>query len=130
MTESLATEPGAIVGTVPYMSPEQVRGLYSYDKTPLNATTESVDETTEHWRKEKITFNAAYGNERVIAYLFLPKDSAPRYQTIAYFHGAYAIYSRTSNNLPPLHLSLIDYIIKSGRAVLFSVYKGTFEARR
>jgi eukaryotic-like serine/threonine-protein kinase len=103
------------------------RSFYSYDKTALNATTESIDETNEHWRKEKITFNSAYGDDRVIAYLFLPRKSAPPYQTIAYFPGAYAVYSRTSNNLHPQDLNQIDYIIKSGRAVLFPVYKGTFE---
>src|SRR6185295_15799912 len=99
--------------------------FYSYDKTPLDATTESTDESNENWRKEKITFNSAYGNERVIAYLFLPRKSAPPYQTIAYFPGAYAVYSRTSNDLHPQDLGQIDYIIKSGRAVLFPVYKGT-----
>ncbi len=40
------------------------RSLYSYDRTELKSAIESVDESSPYWRKEKITFNAAYGNER------------------------------------------------------------------
>jgi hypothetical protein len=57
------------------------KSLYSYDKTPLHAAVESAEET-EDWKREKITFAAAYGNERVIAYLFLPKKSQPPFQTV------------------------------------------------
>ena len=46
------------------------------------------DESPEDWIVEKITFNAAYGNERVIAYLFLPKNASPPYQTLIFFPGA------------------------------------------
>ena len=40
------------------------KSLYSYDKTPLNAIVESTRQTDD-WTEEKITFDAAYGNERV-----------------------------------------------------------------
>ncbi len=75
------------------------RSLYSYDKTPLNSAVESVDESDPDWKKERITFDAAYGKERLIAYLFLPKKFAPPYQTIVYFPGADAIDLRSSNDL-------------------------------
>src|SRR5580698_5744692 len=48
------------------------RSLYSYDKAPLNATVESYGKDEEFWTAQKITYTAAYGNERAIAYLFLP----------------------------------------------------------
>jgi eukaryotic-like serine/threonine-protein kinase len=51
--------------------------FYSYDRTPLNATIESEDDSSPYWRSQRITFNAAYGNERVIAHLFLPKSASP-----------------------------------------------------
>src|SRR5262249_39994527 len=54
-----------------------LRNLYSYDRTDLKPNVESTDESSPYWRKQKITFNAAYGNERVIAWLFLPKNAAP-----------------------------------------------------
>ena len=47
------------------------RGMYDYAETPLNASVDAVEEQ-EHWRRERITLDAAYGGERVIAYLFLP----------------------------------------------------------
>jgi eukaryotic-like serine/threonine-protein kinase len=98
--------------------------LYSYDKTPLQAVVESTEQGDD-WRREKITFAAAYGNERMSAYLFLPRKPAPPYQTVVFIPGANAISSRSSANSP--YLPNFDFIIKSGRAVMFPVYKGTFE---
>jgi serine/threonine protein kinase len=63
------------------------KGLYAYDKTPLNAKLEAVDDSAEAWRKEKVTFDAAYGNEHVIVYLFVPKKARPPIQTVVYFPG-------------------------------------------
>jgi len=100
------------------------KSLYSYDKTPLHAAVESSEET-DNWKREKITFAAAYGNERVIAYLFLPKRSHPPFQTILYFPGSSTIDTRSSTPLP--EMDMFDFVIKNGRAVLFPVYKGTFE---
>jgi len=98
--------------------------LYAYDKGELNPVVESTDESSEYWRKEKISFNAAYGKERVAAYLFLPKHGAPPYQTVIYFPGAQALTLRSSEDL---QMSSVDYIIKSGRAVLYPIYKSTYE---
>jgi hypothetical protein len=58
------------------------KSLYSYDKTPLHAVVESTEQTDD-WKGEKITFAAAYGNEQVIAYLFLPKKSS-RHSKLSY----------------------------------------------
>jgi eukaryotic-like serine/threonine-protein kinase len=102
------------------------KNQYSYDKTPLNARVESVQET-EDWRQEKVTFDAAYGGERVTAYLFLPKGASPPFQVVVHFPGAGAVHMHSSEKGLPRYLSDFDFIIKSGRAVLFPVYKGTFE---
>ncbi|MCP5117191.1 MAG: SUMF1/EgtB/PvdO family nonheme iron enzyme, partial [bacterium] len=53
---------------------EIIRGFFAYDQTDLNARVENVDDTSPLWRRERITFDAAYGGERVIAILFLPKN--------------------------------------------------------
>jgi hypothetical protein len=102
------------------------KSLYSYDKAPLQAAVESVEETDD-WKREKITFAAAYGNERVIAYLFLPKKSQPPFQTVLYFPGSDTIDLRSSAALPEVETRHFDFVIKSGRTVMFPVYKGTFE---
>lgn len=99
------------------------KSLYSYDKTPLRAVVESVTDTEEQWKREQITFAAAYGKERVIAYLFLPKKSRPPYQTVIYFPGSNAIEVHSSSDLPEFP----DFILRNGRALLWPVYKSTFE---
>jgi len=101
-------------------------GLYSYDRADLNAAVESVDDSAPHWRKERITFNAAYGEERMIAYLFLPKNAVPPYQTVIYFPESPA---ETLKSHEILGTRWYDFIIRSGRALLYPIYKGTFERR-
>ncbi len=101
------------------------KGLYSYDNTPLRAVVESVTDKDEYWRREKITFAAAYGSERVMAYLFLPKKSKPPFQTVLYFPGSWAMIMHSSADLSPD----FDFIVKSGRALMYPVYKSTYERR-
>ena len=98
--------------------------FYAYDKTDLKPHVESVDDTPEYWRRERITYNAAYGNERILANLFLPKNATPPYQTIVYFPHAGAVDERSSENV---EMVFLDFIIRSGRALLLPVYKGTYE---
>jgi eukaryotic-like serine/threonine-protein kinase len=93
---------------------------YSYDKTPLHARVESVEQT-ENWRQEKVSFDAAYGGERVIAYLFLPERASPPFQAVVYFPGAGAVHMRSSAKELSRYLPDFDFITKSGRAVLFPV---------
>ena len=100
--------------------------LYSYDKTVLRSVIESRRETPQ-WVEERITFDAAYGHERMIAYLFLPKAGSPPYQTVVYFPGIGAVYQHTSEALHRGDSQLIDFVVQSGRAVLFPEYKSTFE---
>jgi len=101
------------------------REQFSYDKTDLKARVESRQESAGGWIQEKITFDAAYGGERVMAYLFLPKNSVSPYQTVIYFPGGASEHQRSSQDLEsyyefPMFLS---FIVKSGRAVLYPVYK-------
>jgi hypothetical protein len=98
--------------------------LYSYDRTPLDAKIESQDDSWPDWRRERITFNAAYGNERIIAYLYLPKSVSPPYQTIVYFpHSGAQLF----HTLDDSQLWEADFLMKSGRALMFPEYKNTFE---
>jgi eukaryotic-like serine/threonine-protein kinase len=101
------------------------QALYAYDKTPLNAKVEGVVRDSADWREERITFDAAYNNERMMAYLFLPKNVRPPFQTIVFFPSARVLDLRDSRELGDL--KFFDYIIQSGRAVLYPIYKGTYE---
>jgi hypothetical protein len=101
-----------------------LRRFYAYDRTPLNARVDAVDGSSPLYRKETVTFDAAYGGERIRAYMFLPKNAKAPYQTIVLFPSAYARQATSSTHLD---LLTFDFIIRSGRALLYPVYKGTFE---
>jgi dienelactone hydrolase len=104
-----------------------LKNLYSYDRTDVQGKIESVDESPEYWRKEKVSFSSAYGAERLTAYLFLPKNTAPPFQTLIFMPGSAAQVMPSSQNLLDVHH--IDFIIKSGRAALYPVWRNTYERR-
>jgi tRNA A-37 threonylcarbamoyl transferase component Bud32/dienelactone hydrolase len=101
---------------------------FAYDKTDLDARVEEKRENPE-WTQERVAFDAAYGGERVIAWLFLPKHARPPYQTVIYFPGSQSAYERSSQNIESYYefQGFLSFIVKNGRAVLYPVYKGTFE---
>ena len=103
------------------------RRMYDYDPTPLQSRVEAVDSTPEEWILEKVSFAAAYGGERVPAYLFLPKRHPPPFQTIMLFPGSDALTDRNSATSLPDYARRLDFIIRSGRALVIPVYKSTFE---
>jgi len=99
------------------------RQLYAYDRTPLNPRVlESADEGD--WTRELVRTNAAYAGDSLLLYLYLPKRGVKPYPAVVYFPGSNAIRDRAPQNL---QWRSIDFIIKSGRAVLYPVYKGTYQ---
>jgi formylglycine-generating enzyme required for sulfatase activity/dienelactone hydrolase len=100
------------------------RRIHSYDRGELAAKVEATDDRPPYWREEKVSFRAAYGNERVTAYLFLPKNADPPFQSVVTFPGTYAFDIRSSVRL---ETQWFDFIIRSGRAVVHPIYKGTYE---
>jgi len=100
------------------------RDLYDYDRTVLNVVAESTDKQSTHWIHETVSVDTPYGNERMIVHLFLPKNIEPPYQVVAYYPSSSAIYTSTSDDL---ELPLLDFIIKSGRALAYPVLMGTYE---
>jgi len=58
--------------------------------------------------------------------VFLPKGgkASPPYQSVVYFPGSNDIYKRSYDEL---QVDSIDFILRSGRALVYPVYKGTFE---
>jgi dienelactone hydrolase len=101
------------------------RGMYDYPGTPLEAKVEAAEES-EHWRRERISVAAAYGGERVVAYLFLPRQARPPYQTVVYFPTSVSLLAPAMGSTELLYL---DFLVRAGRAVLYPVYKGMYERR-
>jgi formylglycine-generating enzyme required for sulfatase activity/dienelactone hydrolase len=105
---------------------EAYRRLYDYDPLPLDAKVELTDDSNPAWRKEKVTVQAPYGNERLPIYLFLPRNVRPPYQAVVFFPGSGAVQMNSSQNL---FLGLADFFVRSGRVLVYPVYKGTYERR-
>jgi serine/threonine protein kinase/formylglycine-generating enzyme required for sulfatase activity/dienelactone hydrolase len=115
----------ANVTSIPPEMFEVYRGLYAYDNDELNARVEERE--TGNWRREKVTFDAAYGDERVIAHVFLPRNVPPPFQAVVFFPGGYAFVDEKPDLLAVEYT--LDFILKSGRAVIFPVYKSMYERR-
>ena len=101
------------------------RSLYSYDHTELDPKVEAVEDSSKYWRREKVSFRAAYGNERVTAYLFLPRNARPPYETVIVFPGVHSYFEKSSEYIGPE----FDFVVRSGRALLYPIYVGTYERR-
>jgi predicted esterase len=101
------------------------QSLYSYDNSALDVQVESTEDSA-YWRQERVSFLAAYGGERVPAVWFTPHNAAPPYQVVVYLASSIAVAEPSSRNLEPLY---IDMLLRTGRAVLYPIVKGTYERR-
>ena len=101
------------------------RAMYTYDKGPLHASVQKVDDPSPDWMREKITLDAPYGGPRLVVYLFLPKHAARPLQSVVFFPSARVNALRSSDQLGDL--TFVDYVIKSGRALAYPIYMGLYE---
>ena len=105
---------------------EAWRSQYSFDHGDLNASVDSVDDSHPEWRVEKVSYAAAYGDERIPAYLFIPRNVPPPYQAVVLFPGSGTIHTASSAQI---NLERASWIMRSGRAFLHPIYKSTYERR-
>jgi formylglycine-generating enzyme required for sulfatase activity len=95
------------------------KSFYAYDKVPLHAHIE-LEEKSADAIHQRITFDAAYGKERVIAHLYLPHQGRSPYQTVVFIQGGmYITPPSFPRENPP---SQIVAIVRGGRAVLWPIY--------
>lgn len=99
--------------------------IFDYGQRPLNASIEGV-ERTRLWTRERVQLDAGYGSERLPVHLYLPTTGSPPYQVVVYWPGWDTFWL---SNVDEYAARQIDFIVKSGRALAFPVYKGTFERR-
>jgi len=97
--------------------------LHRYDKTDLAARTESMDDSNPYFRRETVTFRAAYGNDRVVAHLYLPKNATPPYQTVLFVPSGNIFFFKSIDTLP----DPFEFLVRAGRAVLVIAVHGTLE---
>lgn len=99
---------------------------FAYDKTPLGA---KVDKTldTDTWKANVVSISAGYNSERLQLYVYLPKNFTGRLQPVVFFPGSNGIHVSAFD--PTSINARLEFIIKSGRALIYPIYKGTFERR-
>jgi serine/threonine protein kinase/cephalosporin-C deacetylase-like acetyl esterase len=98
--------------------------LYQYDELPLNSSVEASQEL-DYCRLERVSYDAAYP-ERIPSLLFIPKNTKPPYQTVVWFPGSNAAESSWDIEHMRREVALI---VKSGRAILYPFYQGTWSRR-
>jgi serine/threonine protein kinase len=103
-----------------------VKDAYTYDKErALNSQVVQAG-GNDYWVCERVEYDAAYGKERAVLYLFLPRHVRPPYQPVIYWPGGYA---RDANVMSPLENERVAFLVRSGRALIWPIYKGTYERR-
>ncbi|MGH7469514.1 MAG: bifunctional serine/threonine-protein kinase/formylglycine-generating enzyme family protein, partial [Longimicrobiales bacterium] len=103
---------------------EVFRRRFDYDQKPLHANIEATDSSHADWIKQRVSFDAAYAGPRMLLDLYLPKRYAPAYQAVVFFPPANALQVPSSKNI---QTSQFDFMIKSGRAFAYPIYRGTYE---
>jgi dienelactone hydrolase len=98
--------------------------LHRYDASPLDSRIERTVDDSLYWRRETVSFGASYGNERVLAHLFLPKGKSPPYQAVITLgaSGVVDVIRRIEDFNSPF-----EFLVRSGRAVVIPVLSGTLE---
>ena len=99
-------------------------GLHRYDPSPLDARIERSVDDSPYWRRETVSFKASYGDERVLAHVFLPKNVSPPYQAVMTLGGTTImdVLRRVEDFDYPF-----EFMVRSGRAVVIPVMSGTLE---
>lgn len=109
---------------------EIYRSQFDYDKTPLNVNVNFVkeDESEDH-TVERVEYSSSYDSEdKIIAYIFLPKNVEPPYQTVIWFQGAWCIRPIPSADRIGLDgFGTPSFFVKSGRAFVVPILKGQWD---
>ena len=98
--------------------------FFDYDHTPLNPKLDYRDTTPEFWVRERVSFDAAYGNERMAAVFLIPKQGKPPYQVVVGMGGSANLYTRSDS---AINTGQNDYLVKGGRMFVYPIFKGMYD---
>ena len=97
---------------------------FDYDPIALDAKVEARDSTSEDWISEKVSFTAAYGGERMTAWVYIPRNARPPYQSVVFFPGSNSIGAAPFTGALP---GVMSFVPPGGRVAVFPIYKSTHE---
>lgn len=98
--------------------------MYTYDPASLAPSVADQPSGSSEWKLERVEYDAGYGGERITADLHLPTRGRPPFQAVVYFPGSSA---QGASRKTDGQFALYDFLVKSGRAVIYPAYKSTFE---
>ena len=101
------------------------RRMFDYDRRPLAARRDTGG-VRELFRWELVSFTAGYGDERMAAYLFLPKGATPPYEPVIYWPHSGAMMDRAFDWRAWSFESMLSFIPQSGRALVMPVFRGSY----
>jgi dienelactone hydrolase len=96
-----------------------------YNPTPLHAIVEAHDASETPWKRETVTVDAAYGDERVVIQLALPRNATPPFQAVIVFPGIDAILPQPFSEEQTERYA--PYVMQGGRALVYPVYSDMFD---
>ncbi len=103
------------------------RSMYSREPAALAARTEASDESAQYWVRQKVSYNAGAAKERLTTLLWLPKNARPPFQVVVLFPGSNSLFTKSIDSMVDVLLPALDFVIKSGRALAFPTFQGTFD---
>ncbi len=102
-----------------------LRGMYAYDRTPLEPELVRVNDSLPNYRREVVSIRTAYGNERMEVNLLMPRNGPPPYQAVIWFPGGDVHLHRSSEHFASEYM--FDFIPRAGRVLVYPIYKGEYE---
>jgi dienelactone hydrolase len=101
--------------------------LYQYARTPLTAHVES--EVTEPlFTRQKVLLKPGVGSEFLV-YIWLPETAEPPYDALLYMggYGGFRTKHNMETNFPWQESEFFDMLLRSGRAVVWPVWYGSYQ---
>ena len=100
--------------------------MFDYDHRPLDVKPEAHG-VGEHFRWEKVSFAAGYGDERMAAYVILPKTGTGPFEPIIFWPPGNPISMK--KNVPEglVFENIFGFLAQNGRAVIVPLFKESYE---
>jgi predicted esterase len=104
---------------------------FAYEPGPLNARVEWTNDSHRDYVRQRITVDAGYDEQRTPLHLFLPKNAQPPFRTVVFSPGAAAFQNPgPSDERVTTFLEAHEFVYKSGFALAYPVYDGSYERWR
>jgi formylglycine-generating enzyme required for sulfatase activity len=105
--------------------------FFEKSRAPLDLRAEPGDSpASPYWTRTQVSYFAGHGNERMNAFLYLPKNAKPPHQTVVFMHGSNILdINKPYEKVGETSTGWVfpEMIVRGGRALLVPIWKGTYE---